>query len=373
MARRVLLFDLYDGDAGTAVPGTIRRTVKPQSGKWTSKITGDGDGKFTFRTDDAEERTTRTIAQERAQREEDFRPNARGIAVLDERTVLYAGKIEDWSYSRDAGTFEVSTVEIREELSWRLMHRVGEYQQGTLSVASRSSAGAIRAILDRATGLTDEFALPIDLPADGAGSITEKWKFWKKLKADELIEQIEDRGCELVLVPYLVVDGSGREQAIRWAAVVDTRVTLESTTFMLNADESPLSGITYQCDGKQQITQLLGIGTGSGEDQPTAWDGRQSDRGIIQRSTIVTFEGLKGDALQAATSREMDARERPSHQLSITTYTPSAAWPAEHATTGREWRVSSHDDPVIPDATFVMRLVQTSGGVSEGPIAVEVQ
>ncbi|MCB8043627.1 hypothetical protein JM654_03810 [Microbacterium oxydans] len=41
-----------------------------------------------------------------------------------------------------------------------------------------------------------EWSYPIDLPADGAGTISATWEYWKKLTIEDLLTQIEELGYE---------------------------------------------------------------------------------------------------------------------------------------------------------------------------------
>ena len=371
---RVVLFDLVGPD-----PGRIRKRVRPSSAPWTSRITGDGTCAFTFELGDAEDESTLTIAEQRAQRAQDYLPNARGLAVIWSGlsgagdpidVVMYAGKIEAYEYAFGSQEFVVETSEIRGEFRWRFPYRMNAPASGDLAVSDKSRHGAVRAVLQRMFSLGARFGLPIDLPADSAGSVSARWEWWRKFRSSDLLEQIEDTGGEVLFKPYLTAD----RQHIRWETIVATRLELSRSTFLINADESPLEGIRYRVDGTQQVTELQGQGTGTGEDAPIEYALASTDRGIIARQGEVSFPGLKGARLKTAAERAMAARELPLVEVSVATFRIGGGWSAVHPTPGRAWHLKVQGDPVIPDSQDIaVRVVQASGGIEGDAIAVEVQ
>ena len=351
MVQETWLFDMRTGNR-------IRR-VWPSAHPWQTDLKGEGSSTATFKTDDAERPLTNVPAT--------FRPNARGLAVLWGDAVLYAGKIESWVYDRDAQTLAVSTVEIRQEMSWRLTYGVNQYENGTLSIANRSASGAVRAILARAMQWSAEWALPIDLPPDGPGTITSTWEFWRKLRISDLLTQIEEEGYEVYFRPYL----AGNQ--IRYQTVVASKIALARTRFMLQAAELPIDRILYMVDGSSEVTGVQGLGDGMEQDQQVAWAGSTTGQDIIIRDTKKAYPDLVGARLQEATNAGLIEDQVPLVQWSVGRYLVSEGWSPVHALPGRAWSIYSKGDPIIPDGTHELRVIAVQGDALSNVIEAEVQ
>lgn len=342
--------------------GDLLHRVRPSAFPWSTGLLGDGSAEVTFKTDDARYQLTR------AQVWSYFRPNARGLALLWGDHVTYAGKVESWRYDRNAQTVAVRTVEMRGETAWRLTYGVNAYAAGTVSVVNRSISGAVRAIFARFTQLSPEYAYPIDLPADGAGTFSAVWEFWRKFRISDLLTQVEQLGYEIYLRPYLTAGRTG----IRYQVRVAPKVTIGASAFVLQAPMSPLDEVSYTYDGVNEITGLQGLGNGTGQDQAVAWAGSTTGQDIPVRDTKATFADLTGSQLQDATNAALAADQDPLVQLSVGKFHLSETWPAEHVTPGRVWNLHSRNDPVIPDSTHVLRVIRASGGLARA-VTVEVQ
>lgn len=351
MAHETWLFDMFTGD--------LIRRVFPFDHEWSTSLLGDGTSTAQFKTDDEE----RPLGNVRAT----FRPNARGLAILWGDTVEYAGKIETLPYDRDGQVLTVTTVEIRNEMKWRLTYGVNQYTNGTLSVTNRSASGAVRAILARAMQWSAEWVLPIDLPADGSGSFTQIWEFWRKLRINDLLVQVEQEGYEVYFRPVRVGN------RIRYQPVVAPTISLGKSKFMLQAERSPLEQVSFTWDGTNEITGVQGLGDGMEQDQKVAWAGATTGQDIIIRDTKKAYPDLVGDRLQAATNAGLLEDQDPIEQWSIGAFRISDDWPPAHAVPGRGWSIHSKGDPVIPDRTHELRVIATSGNVTSLAIGVEVQ
>lgn len=351
MAHETWLFDMWTGE--------LIRRVYPFDHAWSTSLLGDGTSTAQFKTDDAD----RPLGNVRSV----FRPNARGLAVLWGDTVEYAGKIETLPYDRDGQVLSVTTVEIRNEMKWRLTYGVNQYEAGTLSIMSRSASGAVRAILNRAMQWSAEWALPIDPPADASGSITQEWEFWRKLRINDLLVQIEQEGYEIYFRP---VKDNNR---IRFKVSVARRVTIGKSKFILQAAESPLEQVSYTWDGTNEVTGVQGLGDGMEQDQKTAWAGSTTGQDIIIRDTKKAYPDLVGARLQAATDAGLLEDQDPVSQWSIGTFRISDDWSPAHAVPGRGWSIYSKGDPVIPDGTHELRVIASSGNITSLAIGVEVQ
>jgi hypothetical protein len=352
MVHETWIYDMRTGD--------LIRRVYPYDHGWDTSLKGDGTSTAIFKTDD-EDRPAPAVAS--------LRPNARGLAVVWGDTVEYAGKIEKWKYSRDAQTLTVSTVELRNEMMWRLTYGVNQYPAGTLQITGKSASGAVRAVLARAMQWSAEWALPIDLPPDGQGTISAKWQFWRKMRISDCLQQIEEEGWEVYLRPYL---SNGRTR-IRFETIVDRKIHFARTAFHLQAPEIPIDGVEYECDGSLEVTGVQGLGDGMEQDQHTAWAGSTTGQDIIIRDTKKSYPGLVGARLQAATVAGLLEDQDPLYQWSIGRYRLSEKWGAEHAVPGRAWAITSKGDPIIPDDIHEIRVIATSGNINSLAIGVEVQ
>lgn len=342
--------------------GALLQRVFPYDFPWSASIDGSGEGTASFvigvpgdaNVDPGKVPTL-------------FRPNLHGLAVLWGTHVEYAGKIQDWDYDRGARRLAVSTVELPQEFKQRLTYGVIGYELGTLTVTDRSITGAVRAVLARFMQWSAEWQYPIDLPADGAGTFTATWEFWRKYRISDLLDQIAAEGYEIYLRPYLA------GAAVRWETVVAPKVALGGATFILAARESPLKSVKYKLDGSGEVTGIQGLGNGTGQDQQVAWAGAPGGSDIPIRDTKVTFNDLTGDRLQAATNAEYAARQDPLVQWSVGKFELSDRNPPTKCTPGRAWKIIAKNELPIPDGTHALRVISVSGNVKSLELQPEVQ
>lgn len=355
MAHETWLFDMFTGD--------LIRRVRPFDHSWSTSLLGDGASTAKFKTDDEDQPIGDVFAT--------FRPNARGLAILWGDVVEYAGKIETLPYDRDAQVQSVTTVEIRNEAKWRLTYGVNRYEFGALTVTNQSASGAVRAVLARmmqqSEPWADEWALPIDLPAAGTGTFTQEWEHWRKLRISDLLTQVEQEGYEVYFRPIKVGN------RIRFQTVVAPKLSIGKSKFILQAPESPLEQVSFTWDGASEITGVQGLGDGMEQDQKVAHAGSTTGQDIIIRDTKKAYPDLVGARLQAATDAGLLEDQDPIIQWSIGTFRASDEWSPEHAVPGRGWSIHSKGDPVIPDDTYELRVISTSGNVTSLAIGVEVQ
>jgi len=329
--------------------------------QWSMKLDGTGDCAFVFVVNDAE--TGLTGAQIDAL----FAANSTMLCLRWGTAVIGAWKLEDWDYDNDKGTVTVTGVEIRNEATFRLTYGVSVYTSGTLTVTNRTRAGAVRAVLARFMQWAPEWAYPIDLPADGSGSYSATWEFWRKYTIDDLLKQIESDGVEIVFRPYLT---SGRQ--LRFETIVAVKVSVGTSYFHLQAEDSPLSGIKYKKSGAQQLTGLQGVGNGTGQDQEVAWAGNSGSSGIPIRDAKREFPDLTGARLQSATNAAFAAMKDPIVQWTVSSFTASDEYPPSHAVVGRGWQLDSKGHRVLPDGPHNLRVIAASGSFSN-VISTEVQ
>lgn len=348
-----------------AITGDERKAVTAPSvdegTNWSMNISGSGECSFVFSVEDTDDGLTLARIREL------FTPNSTLLSLRWNGTdVVGAWKVEDWDYGEDESTIIVTGVEIRNEANWRMTYGVSVYELGTLTVTNRSHQGAVRAILARFMQWSPEWAYPIDLPADGAGTFTQTWEFWKKLTIADLLTQIEDEGYEILFRPYLTT-----ARQLRYQILVAPRVTSGTSYFHLQADESPLGGVRYKESGAEQITGGQGTGNGTGQDQPVAWAGGGPYL-IPIRDAQRQFPDLAGARLQAATNAWFAEKKDVQAQWTVKTFTASDEHSAAKATVGRGWQLDSNGHRVFPDGRHGLRVIASSGSWSN-QIGVEVQ
>ncbi|MDF2045156.1 hypothetical protein P2P98_03200 [Microbacterium sp. Kw_RZR3] len=333
-----------------AITGRPIEEVFPVSASWNASLFGASESTFSFKMGDAETGLTREKVRSL------FRPNARLMALQWGDFVMLAGKIESWKWD-ESRTVTVTVVDFfRTETAWRLTDGVGGNPVGTLDVTNRSLSGAARAVMARFMQWGPDWAYPIDLPADGPGTFTESWVFWKGFKILDLIEQIEAQGVEVYLRPYLTT-----EKWLRFQMRVENRITIGASSFHLGAEITPLSGIEYECNGSQQITGGQGLGNGKGEMQLTAsaYAPTPLDRPI--RDTKKDFPDLVGDRLQEAVNSWVAEESEPVEQLTVGAFQIDAEWSPEESAPGRAWNLDARNHDVVPDGRTIHRVISVRG------------
>lgn len=331
---------------------------------FSTSIAGDGSSSFLLSTNDAD------APLQPGDIATLFAPNqrllvrwwgARGGAHPDD-TVMTAHKVEGFDYDRDAGTVVVTAVDfIMGETTWRMVGGVDADKRLALTISGRSASGAVAQTLARMMQWGPEWVRPLDLPADAPGDFTETYPFWKGYSIAEILGEISARtGVEIYFRPYAVPLSPDRA-GVRFQTRVAAPVTIGGANFNLGATESPISGVKYRVDGAQQVTGILGIGNGTGEDQETRWAGGGPFL-IPIRDTKKSFQDMAGNALQQATNRSLAENRLPIVQWDIGAFTVSEDYPPELVAPGRVLNIEIHDDPVIPDGVHTLRVIAVSGG-----------
>lgn len=356
------MFSLWTHDA---ITGDEREQVLAkavdQGPSWSMNIGGTGECSFVFAVEDTDDGLTE------ADLDRLFLPNATLLSLRWNGTdVVGAWKVEDWDYDEDSSTVTVTGVEIRNEANWRMTYGLSDYPSGTLTVVGRSHQGAVRAILARFMQWSPEWAYPIDLPADGAGTFSAVWEFWKKLTIADLLKQVEDEGYEVVFRPYLTA-----ARQLRFQVLVAPAVAVGATYFHLQAVDRPLSGVRYKKSGISQITGGQGLGEGSGQDQPVRWAGG-GPYTIPIRDAKRDFPDLDGDRLQAATNAWFAEARNVQTQWTVGAFTASDEHSAAKATVASGWQLESSGHRIFPDGRHALRIIALSGTFSN-QLKVEVQ
>lgn len=347
---------MWEAKVFTARDGVLYSPVTPDEFSWSTSLVGDGKATATFVVGEL----PRTPADL-------FMPNARYIALHWGSFIAFYGKIERWRWSVDRRTIVVEAVEFEVELNWRMTYGVANYGDGTLVIPGRTESGTLARILQRLMNWGPGWAYPIDLPADAPGDVNETWEYWKRFRIADLVAYIRDRGFEVYFRPYFTPDGN-----VRLQTRIARRITLGTSSFHIQAEETPLAGIDYTVDGASQLTGAQGLGNGIGEVQETRYAWAMPGEDIPFRDARIDFPDLAGDALQAATDAALAENRNAIPQWSISDFVIGDGWGAEEAAVGRVWQIEVWGDPVIPSGTHTLRVIRASGNLGQ-VITTEVQ
>ena len=299
-----------------------------------------------------------------------FAVNARTVAVVHTATgvVMSAGFITKTVYDRTDGVLTVNTADIRDLFKQRMGFGVGSWNTtGTLTVTNRTRSGAARAIVSRAMrdGAEPAWALPIDLPTDGSGTITRTWEYYRFLTMHDLLVEIEDTGAEVWFDPYL----SGGN--LRWATRVGAPYTSGTADLPISPNDTAASGVKVTTDGSQQLTGVIYGGNGTEADTLTAWAG-EGPYTIPIRDAYRTQKDVDQLAqLQRVADADFAEHRDPTVQWTLTVDMNGDVTPAQ-VRPGRILRTITKGDEWIPDGITEQRVIGVSGTL-DSTVTPEVQ
>lgn len=252
-------FQIHD-----TVTGRLVDRVNPASGSWTRRMSGKGSGSHVFKLLDADydQATWRDLLE----------PWKRTLVVLwvDEsggRAPLYAGVITKSQYDYATKAVTVSHECVRTLFMARLTFANGNYSNGGLWIEGKSASGALRAILQRATGNTGR-SLPIDYAfiPDGTGDINLGWAAPQLAYIDDCLTELERLGYDIDFVPQFMDD-----HLFSWAPTIGKPLRGPMSEHTLTAVEAPFTGVSVTIDALKAATSVFVVGNGSGEDMKVGW------------------------------------------------------------------------------------------------------
>ena len=144
-------------------------------------------------------------------------------AITDDGTVLQAGPILPHKYSDTSGILQLSALGLRGYFARRkLMPPLGVLDEPADQVMTWSGL-SLGTIAKRIVALSMSHVgggLPIDLPADEAGTATRTYYGFELARISERLKQIEDveNGPDLMFAPYVV----GNLDQVRWRMLTGT-------------------------------------------------------------------------------------------------------------------------------------------------------
>jgi len=333
--------------------------VQPSSCSWTRRMTGTGSGSVDFELFDSDTAIPRVTIRGL------LAPTSRTLVVSWGTHVSFAGVVMDTSYARDTGVVTANLTELRTLFAKRMTGGVNQYgAPWNFSYTNRSAAGAVRAILARAMAPSSEWDFPIDLPADGAGTLSRGVDYFETVTIEDLLLEVEDQsGVTVDFRPYL----SGN--SLRWEArAVGTTQTFGTTDLPVSPPGSRVTGLTVQGDGKKQVTGVLALGNGTGEDMLTAY-APTSGSGATEipvRDEKRESKDLKTAAqLQRFADAEYAKWSKVREQLSFKVRADDELTPA-FVQVGRLLRMDVRGDPWLPDGVRSQRVIALAGDMGLG-------
>lgn len=261
-------FSVHNTISGAKLLGLTREV---SAGRW-GRSPGAGSGSHLVQLRDDEEPIPPEVARDMA------RPNECTFVVAWDGVPMYAGLILKADYSRDAGTLTLQHSDIRVLFKERLTFGVTGYALGDLTITGKSRSGLVRGILQRAIyhWALSTWRLPIDLPADGAGSESLSVRNWEWATIEDLLQRVEKSGATIDFDPYYDSNGG-----LRWATRVGVP-TLPGIQYewVVTAADTPVTGLTVSLDGSAQLSGCFYMGKGAEADM------RVGEAGFIGGPTI---------------------------------------------------------------------------------------
>lgn len=328
--------------------------VYPAACSWTRRLSGRGDGRFTFSTADG------TSVPRFGAGHELLRPYNRVIAVRWGDHVAYAGVIREWEYDAASRTVQASTEEVRVMFSRRLMGRPTEYGPAwDFSYTGRSANGAVNAILERSLTLTTEYRIPIDKPPWTEGSLSRQARFYEIVTAEDLLREVEDTGATIDFAPY--VTDAGR---LRWKASAWTTYQRGVLDLSVSAPDSPIRNLRVRLNGDRQASGVVAVGKGTGADMLVAYatQGEAGMPALVQRVDVKDFDRI--EEVAAAGRAAVLGRVWPIEQWSYDVHVGSGLSPAD-LEPGMLLRLDLRGDTWIPDGLREQRVLALAGDMTD--------
>lgn len=345
------------------ISGIRLRRAFPLSGTWTSKVDGVGDSTLAFKIGDARWGFDRATARDL------FQSNKRTLVVTWGDHVESATVNATPEWDRDTGVLTVKGRSVREFASQRMTFGVNNYANGDLTITNRTHAAAVRAILIRMTQWSADWALPLDLPADAAGTYSKPVKNYDVAFIESLLGQIEAEGYEIGFRPYLDANF-----ALRYQVQVSPQVTVGAATLLpVSVKKSPVKGLRVTEDGTQLLTGVFVVGNGTEADMTSGWAGTGGSSGMPIRDASITVKDVRDTAaLTRIASAELAARVSPIVQRSFSVQVGETFSP-ELVSPGRLLDMDVRGDSWLLDGMSRFRVISTRGEYGSLTVSPEVQ
>lgn len=336
--------------------------VEPSACSWTRRLTGTGTGSFELKLRDS------LTAIPRAMVRDILTENRMALAVRwgtgATPHVAFAGFITGATYDLDTGTISAALAEPKTIFNKRMTGGVNQYGvPWDLTITNRSLAGAVRAILARAMAPSSEWALPLDLPADGAGTYSRKVAYWETVTIADLITEVEKQGVTVDFRPYVTSAGVLRFNV----RVLGPTSTSGSTDLPVTVPESRVVGLSVSRDAARQVTGVLVVGKGTGKNMKTAYAPTGGSRATLlpvrdeKRDTAKDIDDVA--QLQEIAKAEYAKWKDPVEQWSFSVrlddeLTPDLVQPA------RLLRMDVRGDEYLLEDVYQQRVIALAGDMT---------
>lgn len=283
------------------------------------------------------------------------------FAVREGDFFLAAGVITKAVADDDAGTLTIQCQDL-DTVFWdnRLGASVRFIGLAGLVIEDRSASGFVRAVLLRAMdNLNPDFPrwhLPVDLPADGAGSLNLASSWWEFKKMGELLDFVRELGYHIYFRPYLHSSG-----ALRWETTVAKTITGAVVPLSLGAAGSPLKGVTYDRDGQNVASGVLRVGNGEGVDTLTKFAAADEIGAPIRHVLNTDSKDVDNESmLQAAADADIELHGPAQVTWGMTVHA-SDEFPLASFQPGRSIYLDVRGHWVIPPGVHKLRVMALSG------------
>lgn len=301
-------------------------------------------------------------------------PLSRALVVEWDGEPVYGAIIEDHDYDWETKTL---TVPLVDAMWWVLGRRLLLGSKGSDAAAhdlvwSNLTYGTlVKRAIQQAQAGGPEYALPIWVPADDAGTHSQTLYGYHMPVASEVIEDITavDQGPDVSFRPRWTAAGT-----IEWVRVSGTHAYAEYPIyeFHAGAPESGISKLRWKVDGSKVANRIFGLGEGTEKNmlvEPVADTG--SPYLPLERAVAFKDESDRG-RLRSKAAEELAAFRRPTVQVSMDI-------PADGSPTVAQLRLNSTirfkatDDPYIEPGWKEARVIEFSGDIASNRVHVEFQ
>lgn len=342
------------------VSGSFQMQVFPSGGQWARRMTGNGTAIFSLQLRDPDTAIPKATLRALT------RPTARCGVVRWNTTALGAWMVESRIYHRDSGVLDVNMVEVRRLFKERLLHEAGAYANGNLTITNRSAAGAVRAVLLRATQWGPLWGLPLVLPADGAGTLSFTWRNYQALTIEDCLQQIEDTGVEIDFHPVLT------NNSLAWEVRVASKITTTGADFPVTAMDPDVKGLSLTEDGSEELTGVVVLGNGTEEDMVTSWAGTPGYTIPVRDATRDSKDVRDPVQLQKVANTFLAEFAAPLQQFSFDVVLSGDRSPDE-VLPGRVLKMEIRGDEFMDDTVADRRVIALSGSIGSFVVKPEVQ
>ncbi len=341
--------------------GVLQMQVEASGGAWGRGDSSERQHTFPLRGD----------GMTRSARRDLFRKWDRTILQCWDGGPVYAGLISSTSWDPATGMLTVSHVDIRDIARRRMLFGVGSYvPSGTTVCTNLSRRGIARRLiyLGYVFPFSAAWPLPVNLPAEEAGSISRTFYHYEFQTVDQLLSDVqsESGGPDVDFQPKL----SGG--LLSWDALIGSPY-LAGPTFELSltGDDQP-TGVTVTENGQKQATGIFTLGKGSEQDMRVGSDALPVSAGI-SKDFVVPHKDIDDVArLNSLATSDVAKLSAPTVQWTLNVQA-SVVNPAtlRIGSTIRTW---SQGDEWISDGWTTHRVIAFSGDFTEKiTLTLEVQ